>query len=143
MTSPWLWLAAGAVLIGIEVMLPSTWLIWPAISAAIVGALGLAGLGGLAFDWRVQCVLFALLAVSTTFFWQRRYRSFAPKSDRPQLNRRLASVIGRQGAVERDGLRLDDTIWRVRAADGGSVQPGQLVEVIAAEGAELVVRPVA
>jgi inner membrane protein len=137
--SAWLWLAIGAVLIGIEVMLPSTWLIWPAISAALVGLLGLAGL---VLDWRTQCVLFAVLAVVTTFVWQRRFRGAAAVSDRPQLNRRLASLIGRQGAVERDGLRLDDTLWRVRAEDGTAVEPGQRVEVVGAEGPELVVRPV-
>jgi membrane protein implicated in regulation of membrane protease activity len=136
--SPWIWLAAGAVLIGIEVMLPSTWLIWPAISAAAVGLLGFAGM---TFDWRIQCVLFAVLAVATTFVWQRRFRSYAPASERPKLNRRLASLVGRQGSVDREGLRLDDTVWRVRAADGSDVQPGQRVEVVGADGSELVVRP--
>jgi membrane protein implicated in regulation of membrane protease activity len=142
--TPYLWLALGAVLIGIEVMLGSTWLIWPAISAALVG------LGAFAVpytDWRVQLVLFALLAVATTFIWQRWFRGVRAPTDRPQLNRRTEALVGRRGPLGADGLHLDDTIWRVRDADGGELPAtpagGRVeVEVIGADGPVLLVRPV-
>jgi inner membrane protein len=137
--SAWLWLALAAVLIGIEVLLPSTWLIWPAISAALVGLLAFTGP---ALGWQIQTALFAVLAIITTIVWQRRFRGSAVSSDRPRLNRRLAALVGRQGRYETDGVRLDDTVWRCRAVEGSTITPGQRVEVVAADGSELLVRPV-
>ena len=81
--SYWHWWAFAVALIGIEAIAPSTFLIWPAVSAVAVGfALAIDP----EIDWRYQILAFALLSMISNlgwFFWLKRHPS---KSDRPALN---------------------------------------------------------
>ena len=49
-------------------MTPTTYLLWPAISATVIGAV-VAVIGP--FDWRLQALAFALLSIATGVVWAR------------------------------------------------------------------------
>ncbi len=50
---PWVWFASGLVLIGLELAVPGSFLIWSGAAALIVGAL----VAYVDMDWRWQLVL--------------------------------------------------------------------------------------
>src|SRR4051812_2297534 len=64
----WVWLAAGAVLLAVEVMSGSGYLLWPAAAAAVVGLLAL----GLHPGLPVELGVFAGLTLVSTIL-ARRY----------------------------------------------------------------------
>jgi len=143
----WHWWALGAVLIGIEMLIPSTWLVGPAASAALVG---LAALIAPVLNDEAQIILFAVAAAGLTFVWQRRVRRHPPERSPLRLNRRAHALVGRRTALTTllpsaggEALKLDDTVWRARPADGNPIPAGATVEVVGAEGSLLLVRPVA
>lgn len=143
----WHWWALAAVLVALEVSMPTTLLVWPATAAALVGGVVLLAPG---LDWTLQALLFAVLAVASTVVWQRRRRT---PSDTSSLNRRSDALIGRRAALldpALDGtgrVRLDDTVWRVQMVAGppgaparpagGRFPAGTEVEVVGADGAVL------
>lgn len=138
------WLVLGLVLIGLEVLVPSTFLLWPGLSALVVAAISLV----LPIGPMTEFFLFAVLAVATSIVWQRRLANRGETSDKPELNRRALQYIGRK-AVLREGLidgtgyiTLDDTRWRVRTEEGGNIAEGRRVEVLGVEGVTFTVREV-
>lgn len=138
------WLVLGLVLIGFEVVVPSTFLLWPGISALIVAALAMV----LPTGPLMELFLFAVLAVATSIYWQRQLAKRGEISDKPELNRRAMQYIGRK-AILREGLvdgmgyvTLDDTRWRVETGDGGNIAEGKKVEILGVEGVTFQVREV-
>lgn len=138
---PWYWWALAAFLIGIEILSPTFYFLWPGIAAAIVGLIAFIfpSLGG-----DMQILLFAVLAVVCTVFW----KEYAPTSwsttePHPTLNRRAEQNIGRhvKAAVNFSGGRgavyLDDTRWSAVSADGSDPAEGDALVVVGADGAVL------
>ncbi len=143
---PWHWLALGAILVGIEIVSPTFYFLWPGIAAAAVGLLVyfFPGLGP-----NSQIILFAVMAVVSTVAWKR----FAPKAwtsaePHPTLNRRTAQYAGRRAkaAVNFSGGRgavlIDDTRWSAVTADGSDPAAGETVVVTGADGTVLTVSKV-
>lgn len=144
--SYWHWWAFAVILAAIEIAVPTTYLLWPAISAAVVG-LAVALLGQ--FDWRLQVLAFAVLAVVSTVVWVRWWRERPEAARVSLLNSRSARYVGRRLHLAKelvDGhgqIQLDDSWWPARSATGEGLRAGELVEVVMADGTELVIRPVA
>lgn len=138
------WFVFGAVLIAIEVMVPSTFLLWPGVSALVVACLAFI----LPTGPLTEFVIFAVLAVASTLVWQRWLSEHRMVSDHPELNRRALQYIGRKAVLREsltDGfgyLVLDDTRWRVEAEDGSNLAEGTRVEVMEVDGNSFKVRPV-
>lgn len=130
------WLVLGLVLIGFEVVVPSTFLLWPGISALIVAALSMVLPTGPMFE----LFLFAVLAVATSIYWQKQLAARGETSDKPELNRRAMQYIGRKAVLREelvDGMgyiTLDDTRWRVETRDGNNIDEGKRVEILGVEG---------
>lgn len=138
------WLVLGLALIGLEVLVPSTFLLWPGISALIIAGVSLV----LPTGPMTELFLFAVLGVATSLYWQRWLRTHETISDKPELNRRALQYIGRK-AVLREGLvdgtgyiTLDDTRWRIETADGHNIEVGKRVEVLSVEGVTFTVTEV-
>tara|TARA_R110002110_G_scaffold260260_1_gene475933 strand:- start:121640 stop:122116 length:477 start_codon:yes stop_codon:yes gene_type:complete len=138
----WHWWAFAVALIVIEVFATSTLLLWPGISAAI---LGLVVLIRPDFDWRYQMLLFAVLSVISTVLWLRWLRMRPIESDHPTLNTRGRSYVGRRITLSeplndgRGRVRIDDTWWQVSA--DSALDKGVEIEVTDTDGATLIVRP--
>lgn len=143
--SPWHWLALGVALGGLEMVSLSFFLLFPAISAGLVG--------GILYiepdlDWRVQVLIFAVLSVVTTMLgraWLRKFRG----AEGPMLvNIRGQSFTGRQvrlaDAMEngQGRVQLGDTWWHAESVDGQTIPAEVLVEITDVDGTTVKVRAI-
>lgn len=139
----WHWFALAVALAGFEMLSMSFFLIFPALSAVLVGLIVYVEPS---LDWRVQVLIFAVLSIVTTMIgraWIRRLRA----ADGPAtVNVRGQTYLGRRvrttDALEngRGRLRMDDTWWTARSIDGATIAADILVEVADVDGATLLVR---
>lgn len=140
---PWHWWAFGAVLIAIEIVSTTTYLLWPGIAALLVGLLKflMPGLSG-----EVCAILFAVLAVASTVVWKRSPWGHARRSTHALLNERSQTYVGRQGRAAEDfqgghgAILLDDTRWNAIATDGSAPLKGEMLQVAAADGTVMKIR---
>lgn len=140
----WHWWALGLILIALEAFVASTHLLWPGISAIAVGIL-VAIVPGL--DWRLQLLVFAVLAVVTSIGWQVWLRKHPATSDHPHLNTRGRSHVGRRLTLDDDlpdgegRIHLGDSWWLASVENGQALEQGARVEVVGVEGTTLILRP--
>jgi membrane protein implicated in regulation of membrane protease activity len=132
----WNWFVLAAVLFGIEIIAPGTFVLWLGFSAVAVGLISLA----VEWPWQAQVVTFAVLSVVAIVLWRRIARKVEAEPDRPFLNRRADALVGRIFKLDRpivDGVgavRIGDTVWRVMGPD---CPAGSEVQVTRVEGADL------
>lgn len=133
----WAWFVFGAVLIGLELVVPGVFLLWLGLAAIATGlADGMAGL-----SWQASTLLFAGLSVIAVLVGRALSRPdiHTPTSS---LNRRGADLIGRTFVLDapmtagEGRVRVDDSSWRVIGPDRPA---GASVRVVRVEGATLVV----
>ncbi|MGH8461455.1 MAG: NfeD family protein [Stenotrophobium sp.] len=128
----WHWWIAGLMLLTLEALMPGAIFLWMGVSAFVVGALSWFFP---AMGWQPEFVLFGVLSV-VSFFVYRRYKK-VPVSDKPTLNRRGQSYVGRvftlsEAIVNGSGkLHVDDSQWRVTGPD---LPAGSQVRVTGADG---------
>lgn len=139
---PWAWIIAGAVLFALELAVPGAFMMWLGLAAVLVGVITLL----IDWSWQLQCVAFAVFALASVPLWRRFARKVEPESESPLLNRRTVAMVGQTFTLEKpivDGVgtvRIGDTIWRVNGPDGPA---GSRVKVVRADGANLIVEPMA
>ena len=90
----WVWIGLAALLLAIEALTGSGYLLWPAGSAGIVGVVAISAHLGLPRD----LVTFAALTLVTTFVG-RRYLRPAPTPPQGEFNDRGARLIGLTGTT--------------------------------------------
>lgn len=136
----WSWVAAGLVLLALELVLPGGVLIWLGGAALVTGGLSLL----VNIYWPLQFVVFGVLALVAIWLWLRARKQERP-TDRPFLNRRAERFIGHEAVLEEpihDGagrIAIGDTIWRISGPD---LAVGARVRVVDADGAVLKVEAV-
>lgn len=140
----WHWLALGLIILVGEFATGSTYLLWPAAAAWLVGLLLLLAPIG----WPIQFALFAAATIALTLlgraYLNEKLLGVLPG---PLLNSPAQDLIGRLGVVEQDfahgvgRVRLADTVWRAESSD--SLAAGARVEIIAVDGATLKVKSAA
>lgn len=134
----WTWWIAAAVLGIFELLAPGIFFIWLAAAAAVVGGLLLV----VDLSLTAQIALFAVLSFVAVMASRRWFARHPPISDRPLLNQRARTYVGRSFALEqaivngRGKLRIGDTLW---LASGPDLPVGTSVRVIDEEGGVLVV----
>ncbi len=134
----WNWFIVAAVFLALELMLPGVFMLWLGIAAIVVGVISVAVL----WSWQAQLIAFALISIACIPAWRYFARKVEQPVDRPFLNRRADSYVGRVFTLEKpivDGvgtIRIEDTVWRV---SGPSLPAGSRVKVSRADGAELAV----
>ena len=141
-TGPWIWVIFGLILLGMEILLPSTFLLWPALAALLVGIVTLfTGLDHSYWPWQAQ--MLAFLVLSVIFAWVGRRYLVSRKldeSDTPLLNQRGAQLIGNTAklttAIENGfgRAKIGDTTWSVKGPD---LEEGKIVRVTGSEGSVL------
>ncbi len=142
----WHWMVLGLVLLTVEIVAPSSYLMWPGISALFVGLIALL-FGPLSGEFAVT--LFTIMSIVTTMVWIKWLKPRTSETDRPTLNRRMDQYIGRKLVLREDfvdgfgHISVDDSRWRAEAVDGSNLKAGTRVEVVSAEGVSLMVQEVA
>jgi hypothetical protein len=139
----WAWLALAGVLLVLEVMTGSGWMLWPAACAAVVAFA--AAYGGLKPGEAL--LVFALLTISSVLL-ARRYlpRSLLRRADH-DINDAVARLVGHEGRVvaafqDRSGrVFVDGKEWAAEADEATGLKAGARIEVTGVAGARLKVRP--
>ena len=140
----WGWWVLAIALVALEVVLPTTHLLWPTIAAFVTGVLVLI-LGDPFPAWQVAA--FAVLTVAAALMGPRYLRRTYEETDHPELNRRGTRVTGETATVVetfsggKGKVRLGDTQWLADMQDGSNPQAGTRVRVVEAKGTRLVVTP--
>lgn len=127
----WCWLSLGGLLLAVEILTGTGWLLWPAASAALVAIIAVAtralGLPG-------EILVFALLTIATTFLGQK----FLPRrglQDGPDINDRAGELIGQTGQVVaafeggHGRVLVDGAEWAAEAP-GEALKAGAQVKVV-------------
>ena len=74
-------------------------------------------------DWKLQVATFALLTIILLLISRRVFGRTGWGTDKPLLNQRLASFIGKSYVLEtpikngHGSVRINDTVWKVQGAD--------------------------
>lgn len=135
----WNWFVLAAILIGIEVIAPSTFFLWVGIAALLVG-----GVVILVPDisWQAQLLLFSVLSVSSIVVWFLYFKNREENSEEPLLNKRGHQYVGRtftltEPVVNRQGkIKVDDSTWKIQGKD---CPAGTHVKVVGVDGVVLLV----
>ncbi|WP_417225118.1 NfeD family protein [Amphritea sp.] len=138
----WHWLILGTVLLILEMLGASGFLIGLAVASLVVaGTVAL----GMIDSWSYQLLLFALLGIGFTVLYWRVFRSFNRHTDEPLLNDRAAQLIGRKFVLAQNldngqgRVQVGDTLWKAEAE--ATLVAGTQVEVYASEGMVIKIRP--
>lgn len=116
----WQWWAIAILLIIVEILLPTFFALWMAVSAFLTGiALFLIP----NMQWEYQIFLFALLAVTSLALWRFYYHKNPITTEQPSLNRRGEQYIGTIIALQapivggNGQIKIDDTTWKIHGDD--------------------------
>lgn len=138
----WFWLTAGVLLGAAEILAPGFFLIWLATAAILVGLLAWV----VPMSLPVQAGLFAVISIILVYAVRRWVRDNPIESSDPKLNDRGARMVGDVVTVAeaiqngRGRVNVGDTVWSAQGADAAK---GSKVRVTGADGAILLVEPVA
>lgn len=135
----WAWIAAGLLLIGLEMLAPGVFLIWLGLAALLTGTV----VGFAALSWQAAWLVFAGFALASVGlgWWITRRKGEEPE-DAAHLNDRARGLKGRVFRLEatlvngEGRVRVGDSSWRVK---GPELLAGTEVRVVRVDGATLVV----
>lgn len=130
----WIWLVLSCLILAIEAAAGTEWLLWPAVSAAIVAVVVLVApsLGP-----AIQIGLFAFLTLVSTLTSRRLIKRVNPTD--PDINDRARTLIGRQAEVThafvdgRGRVFVGGSEWAA-ITEGDSPQVGASVKVHSVDG---------
>lgn len=135
-----IWILAGLVMLGAEVLLPGVFLLWVGLAALGTGLL----LFAVAPPFWVAVVVFIVLLAAGIAIALRLRRAEHP---RPRVNTPDAGLVGRHGVLTEPGaagprVRVGDSDWAARLPrDALETPTGTRVRVEGVDGTTLVVRP--
>lgn len=144
----WAWFVIAGLFLLAELLTGTTFLLWPAVAAAIMGFVTTIQLEG---QWVTQWLLFAVLTVALGIIgrpYAERWINHS-QTDRPKLNQFAQNKVGKRGTVAatfvsgRGRVKLGDTEWQGMAEDEVMcLSEGDVVEVVGMDGTVLVVKAV-
>jgi inner membrane protein len=138
---PWNWVAAGVLLLALEIVIPGVYLLWLGLAAITVGVFSVMFANAAFWPWEVQILAFLALSLVLAYFGQH-IMAKGDETDEPLLNRRGEQLLGRTATLSepiaegRGRIKLGDTIWRVKGPD---LPVGARVKVMSVDGNELAV----
>lgn len=135
------WVIIGVLLLILEVLTGTTYILWPAVSAIVVGILVFI----LPLGWEMQFVLFFILSAVLLVFGHTHIRPRLDQDDAAEdLNDRAKSMIGMRVRAVADfdtgqgRVQVGDTQWRASMASGDA-KAGDELKVTAVKGTTLTV----
>ncbi len=137
------WLIGGFALLILEVLTGTSYILWPAAAALVVGALTflIPVLG-----WEMQFLLFALLTAVLLYLGHTKLRPKMKGGEPSDLNDRARSMVGmRVKAIAdfdtgRGRVQVGDTQWRA-AIETGDVKAGDELRIVSVKSTTLTVEP--
>lgn len=141
----WHWWVLAVVLLLVEITTGSTYFLWPATAAVVVGASDIWPFKG---NWQAELALFAVITTLLIIVATPRVKPWLhrTRSDHQTLNERGAQKIGKRATVEEafangaGRVKFGDTVWAAESASGENFAKGAAVEIAAVDGAKLVVK---
>jgi len=140
----WAWAILGLVLLTVELLTGTFYILWFSISALCV-ALMLAVYPGAPFS--LQLLLFSLLSLVTLALWRRRYRTQGPApvigQSRDDTIGKVGQIVGAVSPQHHGTIRFNLPVMGSRewtAVADEAIASGEAAEVIAIEGNYLRVR---
>ena len=136
----WHWLALGLLLLLLELVTGSTYLLWPAVAAWLTGLLVMA----LPIGWPVQLAIFAVAVLVLLMFGRPLARNRLLSGGDSALNERGLQLEGARGVASSgfEGgvgrVRLGDSEWRAESED--AIASGDAVDIVRVEGSTLRVK---
>lgn len=135
---PWSWLILGCILLGLEVLLPGTFMLWFGIAAVITGGIALVAPIGI----QSQIILFIAASLISVLIGRKLYASTEQNSDQPLLHKRGAQLVGQSFKVTKaiqngkGKVKVGDSEWIVKGEDADI---DTIVKVVAIDGNTLIV----
>jgi inner membrane protein len=134
----WAWIIIGLLLMGLELVVPGTFMIWLGLAAIATGIVA----GIFDISWQTAMLVYAVLALAAVALgrWSTRKPGRRKEHPEPELNRSDRALVGRSLRLETpivDGVgrvRVDDSSWRVTGPD---LPAGERVRVIGIDGTTL------
>ncbi len=139
----WVWTAIAALLLAVEVMGGTGWLLWPSASAAATAVISLLP----HLNWPADLAIFAALTIASTLA-ARRFWPAPDVHEGEDINDNIARLIGHHGRAShafagRAGrVFIDGKEWAADLDEGDDLAVGASVEVTGVSGSRLRVRPV-
>ncbi len=133
------WTILGVVLFGAEMLTGTTYILWPAAAAILVGLLTFLAPG---VSWELQFILFFALSTALLVFGHYFIRPKVKGGEPSDLNDRARAMVGaRVKAVNnfdtgRGRVQVGDTQWAA-AMEDGNASKGDELRVTAVKGATL------
>ena len=138
------WIILAVVLAVIEMTAWSGFLIGMVV-AALLNVILLAI--GLPLTKIMQWLIFSIAAIVFSFSYWKFFKKFNLKSDKPALNHRVKSLLGKSGNAIDDfvngagKVQIDDTFWAADAEGAVDIKQGDKIAVIGIKGDRVVVKP--
>jgi membrane protein implicated in regulation of membrane protease activity len=127
--TPWHWLTAAVILIVIEMMIGTYFLLWVGFAAAATALVQwVFGIG-----WQVQMIVFFILSLVSIAAWHFYAKNNPEVDTMPNLNKRGHQHIGRTFNLSRaiingtGKINVNDSTWKV---EGEDLPEGAKVKVI-------------
>ena len=138
----WNWFIIAAVFGVLEIIVPGYFMIWYGLAAVFVGAMALM----MDISWQMQLLLYAFIGMGLLVASLRFAGSRTGKSDRPLLNKRAQSHLGKvyellgDTSHGRGSVKVGDSIWQVQLEDRADLGKGDGVLITDVAGTKLVGR---
>lgn len=135
----WHWFTAAAVFFILELILPTTFMMWMGIGAFFTGIIVFLSPE---LDLSMQLILFAVFSVISIVLGRKWLKNRPIKTDEPLLNRRAEQYLGRVVTLSEPlahgvgHVSIDDTRWRI---EGPELNVGDKIRVTAMNGSSLLV----
>jgi len=137
------WIILGVLLFILEVVTGTTYILWPAAGALIIGLLVYI----LPLGWEMQFILYVLLSVVLLVIGHTHIRPKMKGGEPSDLNDRARAMVGMRVRAIADfdtgtgRVQVGDTQWRA-AMENGDAKAGEELKVLSVKGTTLMVAPV-
>jgi len=133
------WVIIGVLLLILELITGTTYILWPAVAALIVGIFVFI----LPLNWEMQFLLFFILATILLIIGHTHIKPRMKGGEPSDLNDRARAMIGMRVKAIADfemgqgRVQVGDTQWRARI-DEGEAKAQQEMRVLRVEGTTLI-----
>ncbi|WP_293611307.1 NfeD family protein [Ponticaulis sp.] len=143
--TPWHWLGLALILLGLEMMFGTYDLLWLAGAAFLTAAYAVIAPDGIN-GWQSHLVVFSIAGVALIVLGRTAFANLRkPNSDRPTLNMRNESLVGKTAVAVGDfaggegRVKVGDSTWMAHARHGSVIADGMEVTIEDVDGTMLIV----